>query len=149
MNQEITLKIVLENPPSGVDFGLQKGSGNPYETIQIQRFSGKDLAFEFPITVKLNKDGLPNFLGVFVQGPTNQRFVYIDIGACAGQRDSEWSRRLKVPLTGITLDTINELTADSDKILEARVPGTGKDNGPNCATVKPFTGWHISNRAEK
>lgn len=149
MNQEITLKIVLENPPSGVDFGLQKGSGNLYETIQIQRFSGKDLAFEFPITVKLNKDGLPNFLGVFVQGPTNQRFVYLDIGTCAGQRDSEWSRRLKVPLTGITMDTINELAADSDKILEARVPGTGKDNGPNCATVKPFTGWHISNRAEK
>ena len=41
MNQELTLKIVLENPPSGVDFGLQKGSGNKYETIQIQRSSDK------------------------------------------------------------------------------------------------------------
>ena len=147
MNQELTLKIVLENPPSGVDFGLQKGSGNKYETIQVQRFSDKNLEFEFPITVKLNKDGLPNFIGVFVQGPTNQRFIYIDIGTCAGQKDTGWSRRLKIPLTGITLDTIKELTINSDKILEARVPGTGKDNGPNCATVKPFTGWHISNRA--
>jgi len=149
MNQELTLKIILQNPPSGVDFGLQKDSGNPYETIQIQRFSGKDLEFEFPITVKLNKDGLPNFLGAFVQGPTNQRFVYLDIGTCAGQRDSEWSRRLKVPLIGVTLDTINELMADSSKILEARVPGTGKDNGPNCATVKPFAGWSVSNRVDK
>lgn len=149
MNQELTLKIILQNPPSGVDFGLQKGSGNTYETIQIQRFSDKDLEFEFPITVKLNKDGLPNFLGLFVQGPPNQRFVYLDIGTCAGQRDSEWSRRLKIPLTGITLDTINELTTDGNKILEARVPGTGKDNGPNCATVKPFAGWHMANRAEK
>jgi hypothetical protein len=146
MKQELTLKIVLENPPSGVDFGLQKGSGNKYETIQIQRFSDKSLEFEFPVTVTLTKEGIPNFLGEFVQGPTSQRFVYIDIGTYAGQKGTFWSRRLKIPLTGITLNTIKELTTNGNKILEARVPGTGKDNGPNCATVKQFTGWHISNR---
>ena len=149
MNQELILKIVLENPPSGVDFGLQKGSGSKYETIQIQRSSDKNLEFEFPITVKLYEDGLPNFLGVFVQGPPNQRFIYIDIGTCAGQKETGWSRRLKIPLTGINLNTIKELSTNSNKVLEARVPGTGRDNGPNCATVKPFTGWHISNRAVK
>lgn len=149
MSQELILKIILENPPGGVDFGLQKGSGSKYETIQIQRFSGKNLEFEFPITVKLNEDGLPNFLGVFVQGPSNQRFIYIDIGTCAGQKDTGWSRRLKVPLTGIDLNMIKELSTNSNKVLEAKVPGTGKDNGPNCATVKPFAGWHISNRTLK
>ncbi len=114
MNQELALRIILENPPTGVDFGLQKGIGSKYETIQMQRFSDKDLEFEFPISVKLNEDGLPNFLGVFVQGPSNQRFIYIDIGACAGQKDTNWSRRLKISLTGIdlkdkkfTLDTYN------------------------------------------
>jgi len=146
MDQELTLRIVLENPPGGVDFGLQKGSGNTYETIQIQRASGIDLEFEFSINVKLNKDGLPKFLGAFVQGPTNQRFVYIDIGTYAGQKDTTWSRRLKIPLTGINLNTIEKLATDSKMILEAKVPGTGKDNGPNCATVKPFTSWHIVNR---
>jgi hypothetical protein len=149
MNQELTLKIILENPPGDVDFGLQKGSGNKYETIQIQRSSNKNLEFEFSITVKLNKDGLPHFLGVFVQGPINQRFIYIDIGTYAGQKDTSWSRRLKIPLTGINLDTIKEMSTDSNKILEAKVPGTGRDNGPNCATVKPFAGWYISNRAAK
>jgi len=149
MNQELTLKIVLENPPGGVDFGLQKGSGNKYETIQIQRSGDKNLEFEFEITVKLNNDRLPNFLGAFVQGPPAQRFIYIDIGTCAGQKDTGWSRRLKIPLTGISLDTIKELSANSTKILEARVPGTGRDNGPNCATVKPFNGWFISNRGVK
>src|SRR4051812_21693817 len=119
MNHELTLKIILENPPAGVNFGLQKGSGNDYETIQIQRFSNKSLEFEFPVTVKLNKDGLPNFLGAFVQGPTNQRFVYIDIGTYAGEKHSAWGRRLKVPLTGISLDVIKELATDSNKILEA------------------------------
>jgi hypothetical protein len=149
MNQELTLKIVLKNPPSGIDFGLQKGSGSVYETIQIQRSSDKNLEFEFPIIVKLNKDGVLNFLGVFVQGPPNQRFIYIDIGTYAGQKETGWSRRLKIPLTGINLNTIKELSTNSNKILEAKVPGTGRDNGPNCATVKPFTGWHISNRAAK
>jgi hypothetical protein len=149
MNQELTLRIILENPPTGVDFGLQKGSGSKYETVQIQRFSEKNLEFEFPITVKLNEDGLPNFLGVFVQGPSNQRFIYIDIGTCAGQRDTSWSRRLKIPLTGIDLNTIKKLSINSNKVLEAKVPGTGRDNGPNCATVKPFAGWHISDRTLK
>ncbi|MES2777768.1 MAG: DUF5990 family protein [Bacteroidota bacterium] len=149
MNQELTLRIILESPPGGVDFGLQKGSGDTYQTIQIQRYTDKNLAFEFPVTVKLNKEGLPNFLGAFVQGPASQRFIYIDIGTYAGQKDTGWSRRLKIPLTGIHLDTIKELSMNSNNILEARVPGTGKDNGPNCATVKPFTGWHISNRAVK
>jgi hypothetical protein len=147
MNQELVLKIVLENPPGGIDFGLQKGSGSKYETIQIQRSGNKNLQFEFPITVMLDKDGLPNFLGAFVQGPRNQRFIYIDIGTCAGQKETAWNRRLKIPLTGISLNTIKELVSDGNKILEAKVPGTGRDNGPNCATVKPFAGWHISTRA--
>ena len=144
MNQEITLKIVLENPPGGVDFGLQKGSGSKYETIQIQRSGDKNVEFEFPITVKLNKDGLPNFLGEFVQGPPNQRFIYIDIGTAAGQKQTSWSRRLKVPLTGINLNTIEVLASSINKILKTTIPGTGKDNGPNCATVKPFDGWKLT-----
>lgn len=145
MNQELTLKIILENPPAGIDFGIQKGSGNKYETIQVQRSSDKNLEFEFSITVKFDNDGLPNFLGAFVQGPPTQRFIYIDIGTYAGQKNTSWSRRLKIPLIGISLSTIKELTSNRNRILEARVPGTGKDNGPNCATVKPFSGWHISN----
>jgi hypothetical protein len=149
MNQELNLKIVLENPPGGIDFGLQKGNGNKYDTIQIQRFNGKNLEFEFTITVKPNNDGLPNFFGVFVQGPPTQRFIYIDIGTYAGQKDTNWSRRLKIPLIGISLNTIKELSTNSNNILEARVPGTGRDGGPNCATVKPFSGWHISNRVVK
>ena len=149
MNQELTLKIVLENPPSGIDFGLQKGSGNKYETIHIQKSSDKNLEFEFEITVKLNNDGLPNFLGAFVQGPPTQRFIYIDIGTYAGQNNTVWGRRLKIPLVGISLNTIKELSNNTNNILEAIVPGTGKDGGPNCATVKPFSGWHIFNRTVK
>ena len=144
MEQELTLRIVLEKPPAGVDFGLQIGRGSNYETIQKQRSKAKDLHFEFTIGVKASrKDGTPVFVGPLVQGPPGERFIYIDIGTCAGQTDSCWSRRLKIPLSSITWDVIDRLLANSESVLETSVPGTGKDGGPTCATVKPFGGWKL------
>jgi len=142
MERELTLRIILEKPPADVDFGLQKGRGNDYETIQIQRFKGKDLRFEFTVRVKSGGKGeTPNFLGPIVQGPPGGRFVYLDIGTCAGQTETLWSRRLKIPLRGITWEMIEELPASTEPVLETRVRGTGTDGGPSCGTVKPFAGW--------
>ena len=144
MNQEIAVRIILESPPSGVDFAIQKGSGNNYETILKQRSGKEDLCFEFKITVKENQAASPDFKGPYVQGPSSERFIYVDIGTAAGQFDSVWTRRLKVPLRDISAETIQKLLTDSSLVLETKVPGTGKDGGPNCATVKPFPGWHLS-----
>ena len=142
MENELTLRIVLEKPPRDVDFGLQMGRGSSYETIQKQRFKGNDLSFEFTVRVKGGrKDPAPNFLGPLVQGPPAERFIYIDIGTYAGQTGTCWSRRLKVPLRTITWDMIDRVLADEESLFETRLPGTGKDGGPTCATVKPFPGW--------
>jgi hypothetical protein len=143
MESEITLQIILIRPTPEVVFGLQKGSGNNYETVQKQIATSNDLSFTFTIKVKGDsaKDILPKLSGHFVQGPADNKFVYIDIGTYAGQIGTVWSRRLKVPLTGITWKDIESLASHS--ILQTNVPGTGKDGGPNCATVKPFEGWHI------
>ena len=104
MECELALRIVLEKPPVGVDFALQKGKGNNYETVQKQRSGTHDLRFEFTArAVPGAKNADPNLLGPFVQGPSGARFVYIDIGTAAGQLGSIWSRRLKIPLTGITV----------------------------------------------
>jgi hypothetical protein len=46
MKQELSLRIILESPPVDVDFGIQKGSGNKYETILKQRSGKYDLCFE-------------------------------------------------------------------------------------------------------
>lgn len=145
MGSELTLQIVLLKPTPGVDFGLQKGAGNNYETVQKQRSDSKDLSFNFTITIKgdKTKDSSPKLSGSFVQGPTNGKFVYIGIGTYAGQIGTPWSRRLKIPLTGITWKDVDQLFADPNLIMQTRVPGTGKDGGPNCATVKPFDGWKI------
>jgi hypothetical protein len=142
MDRELTLRIVLERPPAGVDFGLQKGSGSLFETVQTQRSTGKDLVFEFqPVIRKGVPDSVAALSGPFVQGPPRQRFVYIDIGTIAGQADSCWSRRLKVPLAGIPAKALA-----TGGVLEARVPGTGRDGGPTCATVRDFEGWKFAKR---
>ncbi|MBK9732328.1 MAG: hypothetical protein IPO83_13810 [Chitinophagaceae bacterium] len=143
MKQEISIRIILENPPAGVDFGIQMGKGNNYETIQKQRSNKADLCFEFKVLLKESKTSLPDFAGPYVHGASKERFIYIDIGTNAGQIDSVWSRRLKIPLRDISSETIKLLLDDASLHLETKVPGTGKDGGPNCATVKPFPGWHL------
>jgi hypothetical protein len=137
MARALILRIVIEQPPSGVDFGLQKGSGSSYQTVQTQRSKGADLVFEFEPFIKEGvQDSMAALGGPFVQGPPRQRFVYVDIGTCAGQHGSCWSRRLKVPLAGIQAKFLK-----AGGVLEARCPGTGRDGGPACATVKDFDGW--------
>ena len=142
MDQELNFRIVLESPPPGVDYGLQKGGGNDYEVTQKQRSRTGDLQFEFSARVKEGKDGSPVLLGPYVQGPPQERFVYLDIGTYAGQNDTQWSRRLKIPLRGITWDLVKQSSKPSH-VLETHVPGTGKDGSPSCATVKPFPGWKV------
>ena len=139
---EVTLRIVLESPPPGVDFGIQKGSGSLFETIQVQRSTGADLVFEFNVALRApSAAGSADFGGPFVQGPRGGRFVYVDIGTYAGQRDTPWSRRLKIPLAGISARAIEQVSPGSRAVLEARVAGTGRDGSPACASVKNFEGW--------
>ncbi len=141
MFKDLFLRIVLQNPPPGVVYGLQKGKGSNYETIQKQTSNSADLIFDFTVDAKTGEDGKLVFLGPFAQGTPQDRFIYIDIGSCAGQTDTPWSRRLKIPLFGITKELIEQLP--DGKALTTNVPGRGKDGSPNCATVKPFEGWKI------
>lgn len=142
MENEVRLRIVLLQPPAGVEFALQKGRGSGYEMAQKQRSGGKDLRFEFTVSAKPGRAAAgPAFAGPFVQGPAGDRFVYLDIGTYAGQSGTPWSRRLKVPLSGITWEMVR-----SGKTLEARVPGAAQDGGPSCAyewrkRVGPGWGW--------
>ena len=145
---ELRLRIVLESPPAGVAFGLQQGKGADYRTVQTQRSQGDGLTFEGKVTAREDAgDGTPNFLGPLAQGPKGGRFLYIDVGKLAGQEDSTWERRIKVPLTGISWVMVEEVSADPDLVLEARLPGTGRDGGPSCGTVKLASGWRPRRRA--
>jgi hypothetical protein len=143
MADEIQARILLTGPSAVVDYGLQKGKGTNYETVLTQSGGKSDLRFDFNIKVKQGVVNHYSFTGPLVQGPANGKFLYIDIGTYAGQKNSVWGRRLKIPLTGITNKMIETLLSQPDKVMEVVVPGTGKDGGPNCGTVKPFGGWKI------
>src|SRR4051794_28799055 len=99
MSKEISLKILLQNPADGAMYGLQKGKGPDYETVQAQLGKGHDLTFDFVVHVKQANDSVPTHGGPFVQGTPGNRFVYIDIGSYAGQTGAPWSGRLKIPLS--------------------------------------------------
>ena len=140
------MRIVLVDPPAGIDYGIQYGSGAKYDTLMVQQKTRGDVSFDFSITVAENKkDSSPNFLGPIVQGPPGGRFVYVDVGTYAGQRNTPWSRRIKIPLQEITWAAIKKAIKPGHT-LAARIQGTGEDGGPACATVLPLEGWKVVKR---
>jgi hypothetical protein len=146
MDTVLALRIIIEKPLAGIDYALQLGSGSKFELVQNQVSGVDDLVFNPTVKVKGKKDETPDFAGPFVQGSKGDRFIYINIGTYAGNPQSEWGRRLKVPVRDIGQDTIDKLTGNQSLVLETRVPGIGKDGTPTCATVKPFAGWHAVNQ---
>lgn len=141
---ELQVRLVLVEPPPGVDYAIQRGAGSDYDCLFVQQPKRGDVAFDFSLTVADNrKDGLPNFLGPFTQGPPAARFIYIGVGTYAGQKNTPWSRRMKIPLQGITWPLIRMAMNKPGAKLLARIPGTAKDGGPNCATVKLLGEWQV------
>jgi hypothetical protein len=135
----LPLRITVVDPPTGVRFRLQRGRADLVAPVTE---SSAALRFELEVRVGKRPSGAPNFLGPFAQGPADARFVYVNAGTLAGQPDSCWSRRAKIPLAGITWDLI-ERTRSAGVLLEARMRGVGSDGGPTCATVKGTT-WKVS-----
>jgi hypothetical protein len=134
---------VLITPPAGVDYGIQRGSGAQYETLFVQRPKRGDVTFDFSIGVAETINAGPDFRGPFVQGPRDGRFIYIDVGTYAGQKNTPWSRKMKIPLQDITSTLIRRVLKKPDARLAAKIPGTARDGGPNCATVELLGDWEV------
>jgi hypothetical protein len=141
MDQEVSLRIVVVNPPAGARFAVQRGK---VELLEPVGDKPDELIFEFPIRVRNDgAEGSPNFLGPYAQGPRDARFVYVNSGTLAGEPASPWTRRAKIPLGGITWAMIGKAKAGS--VIEAKIAGTGRDGGPACATVPLLDrGWKLS-----
>jgi len=136
----VPLRLTLLRPPAGVRFCLQRGRD---ERVGPVDSTGEDLSFDLEVRAK-DVEGRPRFLGPFVQGPTSGRFVYVCSGTSAGQFESPWTRRAKVPLAGITRPLVLRALARPGARLEARIVGTARDGGPACATVALLgEGWAV------
>lgn len=142
-NQEIPLRITLVRPPSGVVFCLQRGRA---DLVSPTEAAGEQISFDFALRVHGDRtSGPPNLRGAFAQGPPATRFVYVNSGTLARQEGSCWTRRAKVPLSGITWELIERVVSEPGTILEARIPGIAKDGGPVCASVPLLEGgWRAS-----
>lgn len=143
MIRSLPLRIKLVKPPRDVAFCLQKGK---VDLVPPSSVSDEHVSFDLNINIANDQtDGPPNFRGPFVQGPPAARFLYINSGTYAGQRNSCWSRRAKVPLAGIGWELIERALSRPESVLEASLTGTARDGGPLCATVPLLNGgWKVA-----
>ena len=132
---EIRMRIVIEQPVTGVRHSLQAKEDGPLDPKTSR--AGEPLTFDFAIRVAPG----PKFFGDQVrrEGP-ERRFVYIRIGQSAGDCTSPWSRRMKIDIHDLDQALLDR--AMTGGILEITVNGTGKDGTPACATV-PVTSRRI------
>jgi uncharacterized protein DUF5990 len=54
MESEVQIRLVLVDPPPGVDFGIQRGAGTDYESVFVQQRKRGDVSFDFSLTVSDN-----------------------------------------------------------------------------------------------
>lgn len=88
MYRELTLRIVVVRPPSGVEWRVQSGRD---ELLAPRTASPDELAFEANLNV--TKQGPVIFRGAVTQGPPKARLFYVNSRTRAGQAASRWDRR--------------------------------------------------------
>jgi len=139
---QLSLRVTIVRPPAGVQFCIQ--GRNRDELVGRAVSAGDDLSFDLDIRVAHGKSGPPRFLGPFTHGTPEERFLYVCVGTLAGQPDSCWTRRAKVPLSVITRKLIEQARRTVAARLEARLWGAAKDGGPVCASVTLLDGgWRL------
>jgi hypothetical protein len=136
MDRQITLRLTIGDPVPGIAYSLQNRENEPVGKVVA---GDGPLSFDVPVKVA---DG-PRFLGEFVrrEGPT-RRFVYIAIGALAGDAASPVVRRAKIDIHDLPADLLEQALAG--KVLEALLPGRDKRGDPACATLRPLGSWNLA-----
>ena len=139
----ISLRITVVDPPPNILWALQLGAD---ELVKPTYTTKTRISFEF--TVEVVEDSSPagfRLRGPAVQGRTDGRFVYLRIGAYAGQAGTAIGRRAKIGLEGIDQKLIKAAKAKRSGVLEVQFAGTDRKGEPACATV-PFLGggWRVA-----
>jgi hypothetical protein len=137
MKNTLLLRLIVTEPLPGVRCAMQRGRTG----LLAPATSSGVLTFDFDVQVDLSKDP-PGLTGEFAQGPLAKRFVYVNSGTYAGQSGTPWSRRAKVPITGVTASLAAEAIATKGR-LRASVRGTSEDGGPFCASVPLLSDWTV------
>ncbi len=140
MVEQVVLRILVVEPPEGVIFAVQRGRD---ELLPPEARIGDTLVFEFSLRIADADAQPPRLVGPFAQGPPATRFVYVNSGTLAGQPESYWTRRAKVPLRGISQALLQAALKQTGSRIEASIRGTGRDGGPACASVPLLSEWTL------
>lgn len=143
VTETLPLRINVLKPPPGVLWALQLGQN---ELVKPTSITSKRITFEFEVDV-IPDATVAGFRlgGKAVQGKVGERFVYLCIGAYAGQVDTPIGRRAKIRLEGITRKLIAASKAKRGGLLEVEFAGTDSKGDPSCATVPLMgSGWHVA-----
>jgi len=141
MKQSLKIRLIVTDPHPGAHYAMQRGKSELHPPVALS----DPLVFDFVVQVDTSKSPI-GLTGEFTQGPPAKRFVYVNTGSYAGASGTSWSRRAKVPITGITASLASEALA-SDQPLLARVHGRAKDGGPFCASVPLLSDWTLASAA--
>ena len=137
----VTLRLIVRHPVPGVELRVQRGRDGLLAPSEV---SANAVTFEFSLDVQTRADGSAALRGPEVQGPPAARFVYVTVGTRAGQADSPWDRRAKVPLAGLGAALVATAVERPGTLLVAAIEGRGRDGTPACASIPLLgDGWSI------
>jgi Family of unknown function (DUF5990) len=141
--ETISLRITVVDPPPIISWALQLGRD---ELAKPTFSSTSRISFDFAVEVIEDSPAAGfRFRGPAVQGRPGQRFVYLCIGAYAGQAGAPAGWRAKIRLEGINRKLVEEVRAKRSGVLEVQFAGTGPKGGPACATVSFLgEGWRVT-----
>jgi hypothetical protein len=132
---EIRMRLVVERPVPGVIYSLQDKKSAPIDAKASA--AGESLVFDFAIRIAPG----PKFHGEQVRSEgSERRFVYVAVGQQAGERDSRWSRRMKIDIHTIAQPLLDGAMAG--KCVVGTLRGTAADGSPACATVR-VESWRL------
>jgi hypothetical protein len=140
--EHLPLRITVLDPPPNIRWALQSGRE---ENVPPTAATRARVSFDFD--VELVRDSSPagfRLKGPVVQGRAGDRFVYLRIGAYAGQAAAAAGWRAKIGLEGITGKLVAQIQKKPAGRLEARFEGTSPRGGPSCATVELLGGWQVA-----